>query len=54
MGRTYKRNSRWKKDKRDKGFRESKKFKEQSTDYGHRPNQPKDVPKELDDLENDY
>lgn len=28
MGKTYKRNDRWKKDRRDQNFRQSKKFKE--------------------------
>lgn len=28
MGKTYKRNDRWKRDRRDQGFKKSKKFKE--------------------------
>ena len=43
MGRTFKRNDRWKKDRRDKHIRESKKFRDVQHDYQHRdkPNNTK-------------
>ena len=43
MGKTFKRNDRWKKDRRDKHFRESKKFKDFQHDYQprQRPNDAK-------------
>lgn len=41
MGKTYKRNDRWKKDRRDRGFRESKKFKDFK---GHQPHYRPQLP----------
>lgn len=35
MGRTFKSNDRWKKDKRDRHLRESKKFRHFQHDYQH-------------------
>jgi len=35
MGRTFKSNDRWKKDKRDRHFQESKKFRHFKHDYKH-------------------
>ena len=35
MGRTFKNNDRWKKDKRDRHFRESKKFKHIQHNHQH-------------------
>lgn len=49
MGKTYKRNDRWKKDRRDKGFRNSKKFKE----FRHSPHMPH-RPVEVPSIEPDY
>ena len=49
MGKTYKRNDRWKKDRRDQNFKKSKKFKE--IQQGHHQNQkPDDIPL----IEEDY
>lgn len=50
MGKTFRRNDRWKKDRRDKDFQKSKKFKE--INRGHYPHKPSDVP-QTDDIE-DY
>lgn len=53
MGKTYKRNDRWKKDLRDQNFRNSKKFKEFKHDYQvTKPNLPTTIdsePTEIDD-----
>jgi len=35
MGRTFRRNDRWKKDRKDKAFQKSKKFKEVQHGYHH-------------------
>jgi len=38
MGRTFKKNGRWKKDQKDKNFRKSKKFKDiQHGQHQHKP-----------------
>jgi hypothetical protein len=41
MGRTYKRNDRWKKDRKDHSFRNSKKFKDFK---GHQPHHKPIIP----------
>ena len=41
MGKAYKRNDRWKRDRRDQGFRKSKKFKEFT--HGGHSTQPKPI-----------
>ena len=40
MGKTYKHGSRWKKDRRDRNFKESKKFKDfkHGHQHNHKPN----------------
>jgi hypothetical protein len=50
MGRTFKRNDRWKKDRRDKNFRKSKKFKD--LNYGQHQHQSK--PGDIPPIEEDY
>lgn len=49
MGKTYKHGDRWKKDRRDKNFRNSKKFKE-FHGSNHIPHKPVEVPS----IEPDY
>ena len=47
MGRTFKRNDRWKKDRRDKNFRKSKKFKDLQHGQHQHPHKPVDeIPRE--------
>lgn len=54
MGKSFKRNGRWKKDRRDNGFRESKKFKDFNSHHGHHPPKQKESTEEqLTDIEND-
>lgn len=36
MGRTFRKDNRWKKDRRDQSFRKSKKFKDFQHDHQHR------------------
>ena len=48
MGRTFKRGDRWKKDRRDRNFQKSKKFKD--LQHGKHQNEPVDIPK----IEEDY
>ncbi len=50
MGKTYKRNDRWKKDRRDQNFKKSKKFREFKHD-GLFPSKPNFQPKDLELLE---
>ena len=47
MGRTFRRNDRWKKDRKDKNFRNSKKFK--TAHQGNQPNTGKPVDTPLDE-----
>jgi len=51
MGRTFRKNDRWKKDRRDQNFRKSKKFKEFKGGHPHqKPHLPQvEEPVESDD-----
>jgi hypothetical protein len=51
MGRTFKKNNRWKKDKHDQNFRKSKKFKEFKG--GHPHQKPSLAPVEAEPIEVD-
>ena len=55
MGRTFRKNDRWKKDRRDQNFRKSKKFKEIKDGHIHPKThlpRPDNEPMELDDNSN--
>jgi len=49
MGKTYKRGTRWKKDRRDSNFKKSNKFKHWAgdTDHRHRPIPSDSVPLDI-------
>ena len=50
MGKTYKRNDRWKRDRRDQNFKKSKKFKE-FKHSGHQPQKSNPVPTDSETVE---
>lgn len=56
MGRTFKRNDRWKRDRRDKGLQKSKKFKEFQHGKHHKHNpieiSPLEIIEDNDDVGN--
>ncbi len=53
MGKTYKRNDRWKKDRRDKNFRNSKKFKEfKHEKHTHKPAEVPPIEIDDDNIDN--
>ena len=54
MGRTYRKNDRWKKDRRDQNFKKSKKFKDFKKGGGSKPIKPASVePDQIDINDND-
>jgi hypothetical protein len=52
MGKTFRRNDRWKKDRRDQNFKKSKKFKE-FKHSGHQPQKMNPVPTDSEPIEID-
>jgi hypothetical protein len=50
MGKTFRRNDRWKKDRRDQNFKKSKKFKE-FKHGGHQPQKMNPVPTDSEPIE---
>jgi hypothetical protein len=54
MGKTYKHGERWKKDRRDRNFRKSKKFKDQKgPQHNHKPDVVESQEEENHDISGD-